>query len=117
MAVVERLGDFSKNVVDLEGELEDAVRREHTTYRRPPSEAGAEGVNKVVERVAGASLDEIDRVIGHLEQMRESLRREGERVQREIAGYADLSQAAMSSLKVINERLAHWNGPKLPEAS
>lgn len=116
MGSLERLGDGSK-VVDLEGELHDALRRENAKHRRPLAERGAEGVNKVIERVAGASLDEIDRLISHLEQMRETLRREGERVQREMAGYADLSQAAMSSLRVINESLANWNRPELPNAS
>ena len=117
MALVERLGDISKKVVELEGDLQDAVRRQNATYRRPSSETGAEGVNNLIQRVAGASLDEIDRVIGHLEQMRETLRREGERVQREIAGYGDLSQAAMSSVKIIKESLAHWHRPELPDAS
>ena len=117
MAVVERLGDISKKVVELEGELQDAVRQENATYRRTLVEPRTEGVNNLIQRVAGDSLDEIDRLMAHLEQMRETLRREGERVQREIAGYADLSQAAMSSLKVINESLANWNSSKLPQAS
>ena len=36
------------------------------------------------------------------------LRSEGERVQREIAGYASLSQAAMTSMKIIADSLAQW---------
>ena len=112
MAVIERLGDVSKKV-DLEGELQDAVRRD-AAFRRASSEKGAEGISKVIQRVAGASLEEIDSAIGRLEQMRETLSREGERVEGEIAGYADLSRAAMSSVKVINESLAHWGPPKLP---
>ena len=116
MAVIERFGDISKKVVDLEGDLQDAVRRD-ATYRRAAPETAAEGVSKVIQRVAGASLDEIDRAIGRLEQMRETLSREGERVQSEIAGYADLSRAAMSSVKIINESLAHWSPRELPGSS
>jgi len=116
----ERLGDITQKVAEFEGELQDAVRKNVTYWRKPSSEAGegAEGVNSVIQRVAGASLDEIDRVIGHLEQMRETLRREGERVQREIAGYAELSHAAMSSMKVIAESLARWERPagQIPDA-
>jgi hypothetical protein len=118
MTLVE-LGNISNRVAEFEGELADAIRQNVTQGRRPSPESnqGAEGVNNVVQRVAGASLDEIERLIGHLEQMRETLRREGERVQREISGYGDLSQAAMSSLKVIDQSLAHWVRPELPEAS
>jgi hypothetical protein len=36
------------------------------------------------------------------------LRSEGERVQREISGYASLSQAAMTSMKIIADSMAQW---------
>jgi hypothetical protein len=115
----ERLGDISQKVAEFEGELQDVVRK-NVTYWRKPSEGGegAEGVNTLIQRVAGASLDEIDRVISQLEMMRETLRQEGERVQREIAGYAELSHSAMSSMKVIAESLTRWQRPseQLPEA-
>jgi hypothetical protein len=114
----ERLGDISQKVAEFEGELQDVVRKNVTYWRKPEGGEGAEGVNTVIQRVAGASLDEIDRVISQLEMMRETLRQEGERVQREIAGYAELSHSAMSSMKVIAESLARWQRPseQLPEA-
>jgi len=40
--------------------------------------------------------------------MREMLRDEGERVSREIAGYAGLSQASMSAMQVISDSLRAW---------
>lgn len=109
----ERLGDVSQKVAEFEGELQDAVRKNVTQWRRP-SDAGAQGVNAVVQRVAGASLDEIDHVISQLESMRETLRSEGERVQRVVAEYAELSQSAMSSMKIIGESLARWERPAEP---
>lgn len=116
----ERLGEISQKVAEFEGELQDVVRKNVTYWRKPADGGaeGAEGVNAVIQRVAGASLDEIDHVIGKLETMRETLRREGERVQREIAGYADLSHSAMASMKVISESLGRWERPanSLPEA-
>jgi hypothetical protein len=116
----ERLGDISQKVAEFEGELQDVVRK-NVTYWRKPSDSGndgAEAINAVIQRVAGASLDEIDHVIGQLESMRETLRREGDRVQREIAGYAEVSQSAMASMKIIAEGLARWERPtgRLPEA-
>jgi hypothetical protein len=67
-----------------------------------------DGINSLIERVAGASVAEIEHVIVELTRVRDMLRNEGERVQREIAGYASLSQAAMTSMKIIADSLAHW---------
>ena len=67
----------------------------------------------MIQRVSTASVDEIDRVISELQHVRETLRREGERVQREITGYAGLSQAAMSSMKIIAENLQQWKAPAI----
>jgi hypothetical protein len=36
------------------------------------------------------------------------LRNEGQRVQREVSGYASLSQAAMTSMKIIGDSLVQW---------
>ena len=40
--------------------------------------------------------------------MRDFLESEGERVQREIASYAQLSQVAMTSVKIIAESMSQW---------
>lgn len=109
----EKVGDISQKVAEFEGELQDVVRK-NVTYWRKPSDGeavSADGINAAIQRVAGASLDEIEHVIGQLEAMRDTLRREGERVQHEISVYADLSQSAMSSMKIIAEGLARWERP------
>jgi hypothetical protein len=40
--------------------------------------------------------------------MRDMLRREGERVRRELTGYAGLSQSALASMQVIADTLAQF---------
>jgi hypothetical protein len=68
----------------------------------------------VLQRIAGMSLEEIDRVIRELESVRDMIRNEGERVSREIAGYASLSHAAITAMKVIADSVKEWkNGPDL----
>jgi hypothetical protein len=64
--------------------------------------------------VSGASVAEVERVISELTNVRDMLRSEGERVQREISGYASLSQAAMTSMKIIADSLAQWK-PASPQ--
>ena len=70
-----------------------------TQLRRMPSTDGAAevatNINSLVQRVAGASLREMQNVIWELESLRDFLQSEGERVQREISSYAQLTQAAM----------------------
>jgi len=69
-------------------------------------------LNAVVNRVASASLEEIDRVIRTLEGVRDMMRNEGERVSREVAGYASLSHAAVSAMKVMSDSIKEWKvGP------
>src|SRR5665811_2124454 len=65
----------------------------------------AENGNALIRRVAGASIEEIDRVIVELESVRDMLRNEGVRVSREVAGYASLSHAATTAMKVIADSI------------
>ena len=55
-------------------------------------------------------MEEIDRVILELQSVRDMLRKEGERVSREIASYASLSHAAMTAMTVIADSLTQWKG-------
>jgi hypothetical protein len=95
----------------VEGEIREFVRRDVATLRRTPegeSEVVANNIGTLLQRVAGTSVQEIDRLIAELQTLRELLQSEGARVQREITEYAHLSQSAMQSTKIITERLEKW---------
>jgi hypothetical protein len=53
---------------------------------------------------------EIEKLISELQGLRDFLRSEGDRVQREIAGYVQLSDAAMKSTKIIADSVTQWKG-------
>ena len=74
----------------------------------PTSEATVNNVNSLIQRVAGTSLTEIEKLISELESLRELLHAEGQRVQREISGYAQLSSAAMKSTRMIADNVSQW---------
>jgi hypothetical protein len=99
-------------VEQVEGEIRAFVRRDMSLYRRRQQQEGgdpaADSINSVIDRVSGASITEIERVMAELSNVRDMLRNEGERVQREISGYASLSQATMTSMKIIGDSLTHW---------
>ena len=95
----------------VEGEIREFVRRDVATLRRTPeaeSEVVANNIGTLLQRVAGSSVQEIDRLIAELQTLRDMLQSEGARVQREITEYAHLSQSAMQSTKIITDSLSKW---------
>ena len=108
-------------VTEVEAGIRDFVRNDIAYLRRPsvpsaettvPLDATAEAtvnnVNSLIQRVAGTSLAEIENLVSELESLRDLLHAEGQRVQREISGYAQLSQAAMKSTRMIADNVAQW---------
>jgi hypothetical protein len=108
---------------EFEGEIREFIRRDVTMRRHPephgetPSEPGhgTDNLSTLIERVSAATVVEIDRVIGELQNIRSLLHSEGDRVRREITGYAGLSQSAVSTMKVIADTLSQLKpGMQLP---
>src|SRR6201999_75116 len=108
-------------VSDVEEGIRELVRNDIAYLRRPVAavsapeatldpgaEATVNNVNSLIHRVAGTSVSEIDKLISELEALREMLHAEGQRVQREISGYAQLSQAAMKSTRMIADNVQQW---------
>lgn len=107
----ERVAEVTEtNAPHIEGEIRDLVRRDARMWRRRPEPSpqteAADSVNTLVQRVAGATVEEIDRVSGELVKVRDMLRGEAERISRELSGYALLSQSAMASMKIIADNLS-----------
>jgi hypothetical protein len=102
---------------EVEGEIREFVRRDVATLRRHAendSEIVASNINSLLQRVAGTSIQEIDKLIAELQTLRDRLTTEAARVQREIVEYATLSQAAMQSTKIIAESISSWKN--LPDS-
>ena len=107
-------------VSEVEAGIRDFVRNDVAYLRRAPgmpatdmalepnTEATVNNVNSLIQRVAGSSLAEIETLVSELESLRDLLHAEGQRVQREISGYAQLSQAAMKSTRMIADNVAQW---------
>ena len=107
-------------VAHVEGEIREFSRRDSLNNSRKSkfefddssltgsSSSSNPNVSFLIEQVAGSSIKEIDSLIAELQIVRDFLQSEGERVQREIAGYAQVSQAAMSSVKAITDTMGQW---------
>ena len=95
----------------VEAEVRELARRNVATPRQPPqsdSELVTNSISTLLQRVAGSSAAEIDRLMAELHTLRDLLQAESARVQREITEYAHLSQSAMQTTKIITETLAMW---------
>lgn len=106
-------------VSDVEAGIRDFVRKDIAYLRRPAAastdvpadslaEASVNSVSTLVQRVAGASVSEIETLIAELEGLRDLMHNEGQRIQRELAGYAQLGQTALKSTRMIADNLAQW---------
>jgi hypothetical protein len=68
----------------------------------------ATNIPELIQRVAGSSVTEIDRLIAELTEVRDHLQREGKRVETEIAAFAQTGTAAVSSIKEISQTLGRF---------
>ena len=99
--------------MEVEGNIRELVRRDSTAFRHTESdsEISANSLNTLLRRVSATSAREIDDLISELQTLRDKLQADGNRVQRDIAEYAELSQSVMQVTKIISESVK-----KLPVA-
>jgi hypothetical protein len=121
----DKLGQWTGNGADAHP---STTAQELRMRRSPPSvphgapqsapasegEALSYNLGTLMERVSLSSVQEIDRLIAELQTLKVGLQHEAERVQREVVGFATMSQSAMQSTKIIAESLNQWRRP--PEA-
>jgi hypothetical protein len=93
------------NKTNLGDEIRKFISRDTEMQRHPAddSEISTANINRLLQRVAGDSIQGIEIVIVELQTLRLRLTTETARVQREIADYAMLSQTAMQSTQIIAE--------------
>jgi len=111
-----------------QGEVRELVRHDFVPPRRRPPERDVSGrdvsgrdvsghVGTLMKRVSEDTLREVDDLIAKLKRRREQLIAESERVQRQIAEYAQMSQSTMKSTKLISESLASFKATDAPRMS
>jgi len=105
------------NIREMLADIEEAVTENLSPPRYRNDNEGdatvdpdAENLRMLVLRVAAASTEEIDRVILELQGVRDTLRGEGERLNRELARFTNINHAAMTATKVIGDHLKQ-SGP------
>jgi hypothetical protein len=94
----------------IEEALRESVLQNAAQIRHEPENTSqiVTDVNSFVQRVAGVSLDQLDDAIVDLQQLRDFLHSEGERIQSEISGYLQLNHVAIDSTKSIVDNIVQW---------
>ena len=114
--VREKLDHVERAASDaFEGDIREFVRRDLSRLQQQISEAGPtndppESLEALIGRIGGASIEEIDRVLRALQEVRNHLCNERERLSHEVARYASLSRMSMTAMKAISDSLKQSKG-------
>jgi hypothetical protein len=100
-----KLGEADQAARAFEEAIGRLPRQQDDPAKDPPVD-----LSGLIQRVASPSMKEIDRVILELQDLRDTLRTEGERVNHEIARYTRLNQASMTAMKSIADSLIQRKG-------
>jgi hypothetical protein len=96
----------------MEGELRELVRRglpsPEVVSETGDAETGVNNLTSLIQRVSDSSALEIEKLIAELQTFRTYLQEQAQRVHREITDYAQMSQAAAKSTRIIAESLVQW---------
>jgi hypothetical protein len=101
--------------VEISGNIHELARGSSAVFRQGEGsdpETSTDNLSGLLRRVAEASTREVDSLIGDLQALRRKLNTDGNRIQREIAEYTELSQQVMQLTNIISESVK-----KLPAAS
>jgi hypothetical protein len=85
------------------GESLDCPEGKEWGVMEPPNDS-----TPLVQQIGATSIAEIEKLIGELQETRNFLESEGERIQRETARYIDLTQRALASVRIIFDTLSGW---------
>lgn len=97
-----------KPVAEIEGAIREFVRKDlgNANLEAKGSGDATANVNSLVGRAA--SLRDLQSLIGELQQLHDFLASEGERLEREISEYAQLTKSTKSSTQLVADNMLHW---------
>jgi hypothetical protein len=86
-----------------EGEVCDVAHADVSTQ----TETGTE-IAPLIQQIGDTSIAEIDRLIAKLQEAKNYLQSEGERIEREIVRYTNLTQMASFTAEMISDAVSQW---------
>ncbi len=93
-------------VAGAEGRQDSYVAQEVTPSSHEANPAA--DIDSLLQKIADASIVEIDRLIGEFQRIRNFLESEGERIQNETTHFVEFNQMASASVKIISATVQEW---------
>lgn len=104
----------SAKTTAVEDEMRDLIRRQIAPTASKPSSEGPsahEASPPLVPSITASgatTIEAIERLITELQETRDYLKSEAERIARASARYAQMTQSASASVQIISETLQQW---------
>jgi hypothetical protein len=89
----------------IESETRELILAEAPSQRLAETDAE---VVLLIEKIGATSIGEIEKLIGGMQEAKNFLQSEKERIQRETARYAKLAQTASASIEIIFDTVRGW---------
>jgi hypothetical protein len=103
----------NKSITQIEGALREFVGQEVRHPRRDPKLITADAAANIESLAQRATtLGELRNVIQELQHLHDFLETEGDRIQREIAEYAQVSRTTANSTRLIADNMLNWKKSK-----
>jgi hypothetical protein len=80
----------------------------HVDAPSTPNTGADADIAPLIQKVGATSIVEIEKLMGDLQEVKNFLQSEGERIQRETARYMSLTQMASVSVKIIFDTVSGW---------
>ena len=88
----------------VEGEVCDLAHAEVPTQTETDTE-----IAPLIQQVAATPIAEIDQLMAELQEAKNYLQSEGERIEREAVRYANLTLMASATTKIISDAVSQWH--------
>jgi prophage DNA circulation protein len=89
----------------IESENRELILAEAPSTRSTETDAE---IVPLIQKIEATSIAEIERLIGEMQEAKNFLQTEGERIQRETARYTNLAQTASASVEIIFNTVRGW---------
>lgn len=108
----EAKGETATTKKAVEDDVRELIQREIVPVAKPIHSASAQQPSPPlapsVQNAGATTIDAIERLIGELQETREYLKNEGDRIARATERYEKMSQNAAASVEIISDTIHRW---------
>ena len=96
----------------IQGEVCDLADAKFSTQTEPDTD-----ITPLFEKIGATSIAEIERLMAKLEEAKNYLLSERERIERETVRFANLTLMASATTKIISDAVSQWHPPRNQQSS